>query len=251
MKKRIIATALVTILVAVLAIAIPTYAEKGGDTEKVEITFQNIPWGTDYVTVKNSHSEWELWAISGEAFITPSVDAILEDNDYSGLDFEYNDINIIANSFAHKIDVAGYVTSDLDLYFAYVPVNGAITGNKADSALYGAKYTFEPKNTAKMANDLVSKLTSLYGEPDEVKSDVNWVGEKTDYTHWSGKNDTELMLVVVDTSNSTWDSSEDKIVIAYAWRKGDSLLQTASDTLAEIDTANEQEVYGNGITDGL
>lgn len=226
------------------------YAETEDETTE-EITFRDVPWGSSYTEVNSLLSDLNLWNLVGELYRTYSVDEIIL-GDYEGLDFEINDINIIAYASNDEINVAGYTTDEICLFFSYVPVDGILTRSEEDSALYGARYRFEPNNLSEMTQDLTEKLSSLYGEPDEIKTDSHWLyNVQYEYIYWYGANDTEVVLKSVDASGDETDLYDDEIYISYVWTKGDELLQIASDTLSQNNKDAEAELYGNGSTDGL
>lgn len=243
MRKKIYALFL---MVSVIVISVvPVMAE----TDK-EILFREIPWGTSYADVDALHPEFGLWNLSGDMYVSPSVDAVLVDNHYAGIDFEYGDINIVGNVMNGEIEVAGYTTSEMELYFAYVAQDGVLSKTEENSSLYGAKYKFEAMDLASMSTDLISKLSSLYGEPEKDTEDLDYSGNKYTYTYWYGANDTELVLKTQDAEEDN-ELYSDEVVISYAWRKGDEILQTASDTLKAEAQGVEAGVYGNGDTNGL
>ena len=99
MKKKFF---FVTTLAASLSVVTPVSAQ----TDK-EITFRDIPWGTNYTDVDNTLGEFNLMKIAGEDYQTKSIDDIIY-GDYQGIDFKYNDINIIGSSLNNDVDVAGY-----------------------------------------------------------------------------------------------------------------------------------------------
>jgi hypothetical protein len=100
-----------------------------------------------------------------------------------------------------------------------------------------------------MSNDLRIKLDSIYGEPDDISEDDDWYGNKYTYTHWSGANDTELVLKSEDRKDNS--KIKDAIYISYAWRGGDSLLLQASDAIGVLNSEAEAEKYGNADISGL
>lgn len=215
-----------------------------------EILFMDEPWGTSYVDFKNNHGELGIWSINGEGYRTFSVDEVVL-GDYKGIDFDYNDINIIGNCHNGEIEVAGYKTKDVKVYFAYNIVDGVLTKNESDSALYGARYEFDSLNLEEMYADLTEKLTTLYGESAKTTKDTDLYGNIYTYTYWYGQNDTMVVLKSLDSENDSTGFYNDEIIIAYAWKKGDELLQKASDWLKEEATKEEQSVYGNDSTNGL
>jgi len=218
--------------------------------EKKEIIFQDIAWETSFPKVDEKLGLWELWNISGESYKECSVDEILL-GDYKGIDFEYGGINIISNAFNGEQEIAGYTTSSITLYFAFLPVNGYLSYDEKDTSLYGAQYKFEPTNLEEMYSDLTSKLTSLYGEPEKVKEDTDIWKNKYTYTYWYGANDTELVLRCTDSTNDTTGFYSNEIYISYAWRGGDTLLQNASDAVKKEKADKEKEAHGNDNVGGL
>lgn len=231
-----------------------TYDFKESKKEKAvrdkEILFKDIPWGTNYTEVDRVLTEFDLWAISGESYKTYSTDEIVL-GDYQGIDFEYNDINIIGNAFNGETEVAGYMTSEVNLFFAYIPVDGFLTKTENDSALYGAQYVFVPQNLDAMSSDLIEKLSSVYGEPSERIKDVDMWKNEYEYVYWYGQNNTELVMKIVNSENDTTELYNNEIVLSYVWRDGDNLLQNASDILKQEAIQNEEEVYGNDSVEGL
>lgn len=230
------------------------YEVKNAKKEKIvsdkEILFKDISWGTSYTEVDRALPELDMWSMNGEAFRTFSTDEIVL-GDYQGIDFEYNDINIIANCYNEEIEVAGYTTSDVHLYFAYIPVDGVLAKTENDSAFYGAQYVFAPQNLNEMSNDLVEKLSSVYGEPSERIKDKDIWDNEYEYVYWYGQNNTELVMRIADSTNDTTGVYDNEIVLSYVWRDGDKLLQQASDILKQEAIQNEEGVYGNDSVEGL
>lgn len=216
---------------------------------EAEITFKDIPWGTTFSEVDSTLSQLRLWNITGEDFKQYSVDDILI-GDYKGIDFEYSGINVISMAMNGEQGVAGYTTSGIELYFAYVPVNGYLTYNEDDSVLYGAQYKFEPTDLELMYSDLVQKISGIYGDPYNTTEDYGILGSRYTYTFWYGKNDTELVLRAEDNSNNALDLPNE-IYISYAWRYGDTLLQNASDAVKKEKLDAEIDAQESGNTDGL
>lgn len=213
-----------------------------------EILFMGFPWGTSFTEIETTHPEFDLWGIAGEGYKTFSVDDIVL-GDYEGIDFEYNDINIIGNCDYEK-DVAGYIPKEINFYFAYGIVDGVLMQTEEDSKLYGGQYVFETQNIEGMTSDLVEKLSSLYGESDKYTEDNDLWNNYYTYTYWYGENNT---MVVLKTLNAEEDSQiyKDQVTISYVWIEGDSLLQEASDYLKIKAKEDEEKIYGNENTSGL
>jgi hypothetical protein len=215
-----------------------------------EILFRNLPWGSTLTSVTET-TGFKFTKIHGESYKTYSVDAVLH-GDYDGLKFEYTDINLIANvrSPSKEQNVAGFTTSDMVLYFAYIPDDGTMVYEDDHTALYGARYIFEPTDIDGMAADLMRKLSSLYGEPTKKSSDSDWMNNKYVHTYWEGDNNTVVVLRE-QHADSTSTLYHDEIQIGYAWRNGDIMLQDASDTIKAALSSLESDNYGSNDTSGL
>lgn len=227
------------------------WIEESNDQAKpVGIVFQDIPWGANFNYVNQKLENLRLWNLSGEIYKTCSVDDVLL-GDYKGLDFEYSGINVISNAWNGEQDIAGYKTSDITLYFSYLPVNGYLTYDVKDTALYAAQYEFEPVSYKDMYADLTEKLTLLYGNYTKITEDEDIWKNKYTYIKWVGENDTEVVLRGRDSSGDTTDLYNDEITISYAWRGGDTLLKNASDAAKKAAIEKESNNQGNGNTNGL
>lgn len=223
--------------------------EKSVISEKT-ILFRDIPWGSSFLEVDEKLGTWELWNLTGESFKTCSVDDILI-GDYEGIDFEYSGINVISNAFNGEQEVAGYTTSEIQLYFSFLPVNGYLTYDEKDTSLYGAQYKFEPVNLQDTYDDLKQKLIDIYGEPAKVTEDIDLWKNAYTYTYWYGADNTELVLKSLDSENDTTNLYDNEIYISYAWRNGDVLLQNASDAVKKEKSDKEKEIQGNKDVGGL
>lgn len=215
-----------------------------------EIVFNNISWGTNFPDASEKLSTWDLWNISGEGYKTCSVDDILL-GDYKGIDFDYSGINIISHAFNGEQEVAGYTTEDIILYFSYLPVGEYLTYEESDTALYGAQYIFKPVNLQDTYNDLIHKISEIYGEPNKQTQEIDlWENQYT-YTYWYGANNTELVLKSLNSENDTTELYDDEIYLTYAWRGGDELLKNASDAVKKEKSDKEKDAQGEGDLSGL
>lgn len=86
--------------------------------------------------------------------------------------------------------VAGHLVSQVCAEAMYGIVDGKVSKDLADSKLYNGTYYFETtENTKEIYDDLVSKLTGLYGEPivnNETYSDYSLM--------WCGQNDSAAVI---------------------------------------------------------
>lgn len=243
MKKTLVLT---TACCALLGMTVSAETDK-------EILFRDIAWGTNYSEVQQLLSDFDWYDMSFDYMNQYPVEEILTDNhEYFSDDYSNGGINMIALPFTKKeTDVAGYTTSDIELFFSYIPVDGALSKEDTDTALYGARYEFSPKDLSAMSADLTEKLSSLYGEPDDISKATDLWGNKTAITRWYGANDTVVALRTLDSSGDTTGLYDDELWISYAWEKGDDLLKDADNAVSALDAADEATNYGNGNTNGL
>lgn len=241
-------TAFIAVIVLSACVSVPALAH----TE--EILFRDIPWGSSYATVQQLLPDYDWYDMSFDYMRTYCVEEVLTDKQYGDgvVDFKNGGINMIARPFSdYEAKVAGYTTSDFNLYFAYVPIDGVLTKSDEDTAFYGARYDFAPQNLQEMKDDLTEKLTSLYEKPYEVTSTTDFLGIKTTYIRWSGLNNTYVVLRSEDASGCESDIFDDSLSIAYAWGEGDNLLAAADNAISDSVSNAEAENYGNGNTNGL
>ncbi len=210
------------------------------------ITFRDAPWGISFTEADQLFPEYRLSsAYAGENMRVYPIEEIVTDK--SEHDYEYSDINIPAYCFEHEFQVAGYTTSGIYLYFAYTPVDGILTHKEEDTALYAAKYEFEPANIDFVADDLTRKLSSVYGEPDKDGARSSYSFNYT-WTLWWGTDHTAVALTKKIPSQS---SSNGEIWISYYTTDGFDWLQTASDAEKERLLRLENAAAESGDTSGL
>lgn len=212
-----------------------------------EILFRGLPWGISRTEAASSIAGIDFISWTGESYSGCAIDEIITGKSKT---FEYSDINIMDTSYLGSLLVAGYETDSVNMYYAYIPTNGVLTKTPEDSSLYAAEYTFKPENAAAAGDDLLGKLSSLYGEPSKTLFDTNLWKDEFAFTYWYGANDTMVVLIVEDEAKSTWPLGEE-IKIVYAWNGGDQLLEQASEILKAEALQNESTKYGNGDVSGL
>lgn len=218
----------------------------------VEILFRDIPWGTSYTDVAQLMPEFDWYTMSFEGMRTYPVNEIITDLDDYSVDLANDNINMTAQPFSQKeTDVAGYTTTDIELFFAYTPVNNELSREESDTALYGARYEFEPQDLQSMTDDLTEKLSSLYGNPVDTKKGTNYLGLSETLIYWEGTNNTQVVIRSVDASGDDSGLFYDELWISYVWNKGNELLKIADDVVSENNSNAESEIYGNGSTNGL
>lgn len=216
------------------------------DLDSQLITFRNTPWGISFTEADQLFPEYQLSSsMAGEMMRIYPLEEIITDK--RDADFEYSDINIPAYCFSHEFQVAGYTTSNITLYFAYTPVDGILTHEEKDTALYAAKYEFEPADVDAVANDLSQKLSSLYGSIDAENSRTSVLYDYS-WSIWWGTNHTGVALTTVKSKDG---DMPDEIWISYYTAEGDDWLQAASDAEKERLLRLESAAAESGDTSGL
>lgn len=212
--------------------------EKEQLSEK-EILFRNIPWGTSFSEIETQNPVWGLYSYGGDFYDVKSVSNILTFSGYTK-QYEFTDIRIYGDAENGAVNVAGFTTTDIRLFFARLPVEGILSKEEKDTALYGARYEFENMdNIDAMEAELIRKLTQLYGVEGTVSVMDGWSGTSEKYVYWYGANQTAVCLKTVRAKNA----DEDSLYISYAWLRGDELLQNANDAeVARINAENEAVV---------
>lgn len=216
--------------------------------EQKEILFRGIPWGTSYSEVEEILSDTQWLEFTGFDMWTYSTETIL-DNESGDGSFEYLDIDLLCAAMNPHWMVAGYKTTGVLLYFVFKPMDGGLSRDFGDTMLYGATYQFEPADVHAAAEDLVDKLSSLYGEHAGKKEHPSYAKNVKYSYRWSGFN-SHVQLGVMDYEPDA-DYVNDSIWISYVTDSGDSWLQAASDALKEAALAEQNAVAGNGDTSGL
>lgn len=139
--------------------------------------------------------------------------------------------------------VAGYPVDQMHLYFAYLPgEDGLLLRDDQHTALLYAEYKLEIKDAATAYDDLIAKLTTLYGEPESTQHD-SFVGLIDDQSLWKGTDDT--MVSVVRRLDED-DPSYSEIYIKYGFAGADKLIRDALDALVV-----GEKVNASNNTDGL
>ena len=243
MKKRIVCG-----IISALFLTLPASAQ----TDK-EILFRNVPWGTNYEDTKAMIPELDLYPMHSEGMDqAPIIDVISKDKSYILKEFKNTHINIISHPFSNReIEVAGYTTSNVSLYFAFSIDGDTLPQDTEHSKLYGARYEFEPVDLQSASSDLKDKLSSLYGDPDDEKSSTDFSKTSRTSIYWNGANNTQVVLTSFDSSQSPYSFAKDEIYISYLTTDGDKWLHEADDFLSDKLLEEENAQAGNGNTDGL
>lgn len=237
MKKKLA----ILLICAVFLPAFASFAENPGE----HIIFRNIPWGSSYQEVVNALSKTGLKWSSPAVKTGRTIRNTIIDNIGYGFDYETG-VYINTDYKSPQLNVAGYDTTRITLYFAYTTdKNGDLPKDLEHTAFCLAKYEFEPTDLSAMTEDFIMKISALYGEVDEMLSDTLVI--ENNYFLWYD-NDRNI----VGLENELYPITESKnIYISYGWGEGDSILQRANDIQYAEALAEEAKKFGTDNLDGL
>jgi len=223
-----------------------TAAENDSDKE---ILFRQMPWGTNYIDVTKAFKGMHINDFKGGAsWYNWDIEQICTGK--SKEKYKYDYINMSAIIY-DTIEVAGYKSTETDLFFAYLPEeNGLLTHDYSDTAFYGARYIFNPADIDNMEKDLKNKLSSLYGEIDVQLKPWNDMLQNCTAYGWTGQNDTSVVLTI-RRSSSTNNLIKDEIWISYFTLKGNEWLETANNAEQRKYFLEEEQATQSGNKSGL
>lgn len=205
-------------------------------TEEVSITFRGIPWESSYNDIQNSLPDGEhLGKLSSDHYCSSTNGYVTgtRETPYSGE--ELGAFCSLIGADGNYVSVAGYETVLSELVFVYVPnENGLIDYNQKNTTLIQAMYSIETIVPDVVFEDLLAKLTSIYGEPTYEKrySDSCPV--------WTEKDGSMVGLIAIN---------DDHIVIRYTFKGADDLITKAHNSLVETEKQKTIDVQSD--TSGL
>ena len=205
-----------------------------------EILFRNIPWGSSYATVK----ELLPGLSSGYSSIYPEPVYHWAGGSES---YKYENEHLTNDcSIYSTLQVAGY-DATASLLFAYT-VTSPIKMENENSILIGAKYNItnlaDPDG---VANDLVQKLTSVYGEVSSTSTGSTLGGYSLYYYYWFGANDTFIILKEMNGGQA----KNNDVTISYGWRGSNEYIEAFDIAISAEKALEESQHFNNGVTDGL
>lgn len=167
-----------------------------------EITFRNIPWGSNIEEVQSllikDMAIWEEWSFSpkdawmpySEAMTSEYILDLCSTSENCGYNYEPR---------PYKQNIAGHRLTSLSLYAHYGENTNGISKEPVDTVFYAAEYTLAVDSDIEAAYDeLQGKLSYLYGtcESAEVwnSSSLYREGQYTCMSTWYGDNATAVTL---------------------------------------------------------
>lgn len=232
MKTRLLRILLLT-SVSIISMASVVYAEDNGTTG-TNFTFRGIPWNTARADAEQlleddgAKKNWEtsdIYRLSAVDYLhVTSGDEVVEGG---GCKVTY-----------HDLTVAGYTPSRTNACYLYqIDENGKIDKTKDTSQFYMGWYEFENDDFSDMEaiyNDLLTKLTSLYGDGNIDQ------GESSQYfwtDTWTDNDGNVIQLLI----NGMEDRENQEISLAYIAADADERLDAMENALDAETAANEAE----------
>lgn len=201
--------------------------------EENPILFRNIPWGANFETAKAAFPDKVRWCDVNDDSAY-NVEYMVYDGAetrYTGNVSEYKYTQSSSLEEA-GMKVAGYNIASIVLRFAYVPgSDGLLVHDDNHVALYLAQYQIEPKDPDAVYNDLLTKLSSLYGDIDYTHTNAQYISYT--YNVWNGSDGTMVCLERED-----YPSGSHYIYIKYSYLGGNDLLETAYQALVYEEALN-------------
>lgn len=211
--------------------------------EKQEILFNGIPFGSNYKSSEKKMKKIDgyYFSILGKPIYLLSRFACGNKKDRLGRnlieDLIETDIGACATANIDNMNVAGYSVKSCKMYFIGVLKDGKCAFSEDDSALYAASYVIENSNVESVREDLITKISSVYGEPDSIRyMEPDTMEQENIY--WYGANDTMIVL----------KPRNEQVSIQYVWLGGEELINAVLNADKQVE---ENGVYGDGNTEGL
>ncbi len=191
--------------------------------EEKEITFQGVPWGSSIeemgqIWIDNGFlNEWKELEHS-HLCRTPMEYLTQED----GIDVAYTDENLAAvggrqwmepNWLVKGTQIAGYDIKEIQTFWAC---------NDNNSALLAVKVILKVDDKAAAYDDLTAKLTTVYGECENVE-------KYTFVNGWIGANNTAVLLTANDgtsCSEMLTERDKEKVALIYGTLDAQEILDT-------------------------
>lgn len=188
-----------------------------------EILFRDIPWYSNLADTLTQMPEYsDINALDWETRVT----IIGEEREF---DKPNNGIAPMLSFENTPFKVGGYNVGNITLNFVYSVDNGQVLRSEDDWKLIGATYHFSNIDQKTASENLIEKLSSLYGEP--VRTSVDTIS----YITWYGDSNSLVSLNIGDQ----WLSLSYGISNTELMNELDEVLIT------------EQSEAAKGNTDGL
>lgn len=190
---------IVTVILALMVLISSGLAAYGEEND--EILFRDIPWGSNPSEVKELLAKENI-STTAIASRFPILSFGEELRFYDEFDMVSCDQGCFEGLVldANGTTVGGHEISSIAFDFIYGVDGETVSFEEDDSRLVKASYTLEPVDKFEVYEDLVNKLTSLYGEPEKLHRSDEEVWGTDDIIHivegslWTGANNTAVLL---------------------------------------------------------
>lgn len=211
-----------------------------------EITFRDIPWGTDVESSINDMDVGDFEIKDYDGYAPSLTDWLI----YVSLDDQpfFNGIGLFATCNMPKVDLAGYKLKGITTYYFYDFASDDATKTNDKTKLYAATYNLYFDNVNDAYDDLTNKLTSLYGKYDIFDSRDNIMGGTCAWAVWKGANDTCVSLKKVDQTGTKSDSD---LSLTYGWEGSTQIMEQSYESLLTYTENNLSSMYTAEDLDGL
>jgi len=202
------------------ALSIDITPDKIEDMQGNTIQFRNIPWLEKYQIVKE-----KIESING---IKKSLNPVEEDTTISdALNDIYVDNGGVELNY-YNVSVAGYDAS-LNIYFIYAIENGKTIRDINEAKLFKARYVlYNSEDPDGTYDDIVSKLTVLYGQPEEVQNEYTPFFMEYNGLMWLADDGS---CVVISMNKHLLIKNDNTIEITYSAPNTTTLLEELDDQL--------------------
>lgn len=236
---------LLLIVVLLIGSTVSASAVEQPDT----ILFRSIPWFENRASVRTTMSN-----IDGIQPGYGSSDMARIDTWYRQWNNMYADPNITdggAMSAYKNLKVAGYSAS-VTLSFVFPIVDGKVLYSADNAQFYKAIYKLDELEDMPAAfDDLTTKLSSLYGTPEDKSYYNSFAGLDTPKAWlWYAKDGSLVFLAMY---YDTYSKKYDEVWITYAAPKTDELLNTLIAQIKQeaIEAEEAERLKNSTNTDGL
>lgn len=231
-----------------------------------EILFRDIPWGSNITATLDAIGLRDRDFFTDEMYRDLSKDEkyfifrshnsvhgfgwLYYDNTLAG-DYGYRYTSVMS-PYVYKANVAGYEMM-ITLEFLYGFSNDIVTTSKAHANFFRAEYKLscKPHEIASTFDDLMGKLTWLYGDPtiNDRQEHKGWANDIAHDVIWEGDNHTAVHLSAFWSTSATEDTKGLKdITIEYGLTNVSERMNIIKKHFEREELNNE---YNEENTDGL
>lgn len=217
--KKIIAVFVAIIMLQLFGVAC-------AETHESPILFRGIQWGASHdEAIKALPEGVKTYGLMSEEYWHSTEERMFDESWSDYYKAELGCYEYAGSSSLENVKVAGYHITDLYFYYLYATgEDGLLVRDDAHTSLVYAYYKLEPKDPDAVYDDLVRKLTSLYGDVDLHQQKSLLITYEQNL--WYGAEGTMVSLVREDYS-----SGSHYIYIKYSFSGADDLIARAYDAV--------------------